>query len=164
MRYIHGCALFCLALCLSPVISAQGTNENVGEIDGSKTPELIPDDTAYKLWFIAVAEPENPTAEQRNRALAKIRASGLGDNDIAVVMRVLASFYKEHLAIDAKLRALSQSAAGDNAGALADLDAQVASAVSKAKGSLYSELSLTGQDVFRAHIARIKQKIKIVRF
>jgi hypothetical protein len=44
-----------------------------GAIDGSKTPELIPDSVAFRMFFEAVSEPPLPTPEQVRRQRAKLR-------------------------------------------------------------------------------------------
>jgi len=61
-------------------------------IDGAKHPELIPDLVAYRLFLITVAEPENATAERKQRQRAFLRAAGIEDDDLRSVVNVLATF------------------------------------------------------------------------
>lgn len=70
--------------------SAAALSENV--IDGRKQPNLIPDPTAYRLWFLSVAGPEIPTAQQQARERAVLRTAGLPDSDVPYAAGVLADF------------------------------------------------------------------------
>ncbi len=47
---------------------------------------------AYRLVFLAVAEPENPTLQQVNRFRAKLASAGLSDEDLEALRQILANF------------------------------------------------------------------------
>jgi len=74
-----------------------------GTIDGAKNPELIPDAVAYRLLFLAVAEPENATEEQKARARAKINPAGLSETDVEAFLLLLAQFDQGMTAINAQI-------------------------------------------------------------
>jgi hypothetical protein len=74
-----------------------------GTIDGAKNPELIPDAVAYRLLFLAVAEPENATDEQKARARGKIHPAGLSETDVEGFLILLAQFDQGMTAIDAQI-------------------------------------------------------------
>jgi hypothetical protein len=65
-------------------------------IDGAKHPELVPDLVAYRLYFVAVAEPIDATAEQKQRQRAFLKAAGIGDADLESAIAVLATFKKSY--------------------------------------------------------------------
>jgi hypothetical protein len=61
-------------------------------IDGAAHPELIPDSTAYRLLFVVVGEPPNPTPQGVVRQAARLNAAGLTGNDAQAAVGVLATF------------------------------------------------------------------------
>jgi hypothetical protein len=88
------------ALCMAAFATAGGaqntshTHESSpgSIIDGSVHPELIPDSTAHRLYFIVVSELPNPTPEQRNRQIAHLRRIGLQNSDIERMIPALENF------------------------------------------------------------------------
>jgi len=79
---------------LAPVPSAPATAQPdpAGTIDGAKNPELIPDQVAYRLVLLGIAEPENATDAQKARFQAKIAPAGLDVSDTEALLGVLAPF------------------------------------------------------------------------
>jgi hypothetical protein len=73
-----------------PVTSAHP--DPPGTIDGSKSPELIPDDDAYRLVLLGFAEPENPTPAQEARMRGKIAPAELDKDDTDALIRILEHF------------------------------------------------------------------------
>ncbi len=71
-----------------------------GTIDGAKNPELIPDEVAYRMIVLAVAEPADATDEQEERARAKLNAIGFSDDDAAAFLTLLAEFQTQAKALD----------------------------------------------------------------
>jgi len=64
-------------------------------IDGAKHPELIPDEVAYRLIFLAVAEPEGAPAERTALARAKIAPARLSEDDAVAFLSLLTAFRKQ---------------------------------------------------------------------
>jgi hypothetical protein len=64
-----------------------------GAIDGSKTPELIPDSVAFRMFFEAISEPPLPTAEQVRRQRAKLLRAHLSEGDLNVVQSEMEAFH-----------------------------------------------------------------------
>jgi len=64
-----------------------------GAIDGSKTPELIPDSVAFRMFFEAVSEPPLPTPEQVRRQKAKLFRAQLSEGDLNVVQLEMEKFH-----------------------------------------------------------------------
>ena len=71
-----------------------------GTIDGAKNPELIPDEVAYRMLFLGIAEPEDATEPQKARARGKIASAGLSEDDTEAFLRLLAEFHKGWANID----------------------------------------------------------------
>ncbi|MGH9454955.1 MAG: hypothetical protein ACRD2O_13385, partial [Terriglobia bacterium] len=65
-------------------------------IDGARHPELVPDLVAYRLFFVTVAEPAQPTAEQKARQRAQLLTAGLKQDDLQHASSVLATFKAEY--------------------------------------------------------------------
>lgn len=62
-------------------------------IDGSKTPTLIPDSTAWRLWMLSVTskDPTHPELDQQ-REDAYLRAAGYEEDELPVMRAQLYSF------------------------------------------------------------------------
>ncbi len=73
--------------------SPNNNGSSVGVIDGSKTPDLVPDAMAYQLFFTAVSEPPNPTPAQRARQFGRLRPVALSPQDKQVLVEILTGFY-----------------------------------------------------------------------
>ena len=71
-------------------------------IDGAKNPELIPDDVAYRLIFLAIAEPEDAPPERLALARDKIAPTGLSENDTQAFLLLLTGFRKQFDALNAQ--------------------------------------------------------------
>src|SRR5690242_4560836 len=96
-RLIMGKTIVFWALCLALTASAVAQHQHEGmspteTIDGSKNPELVPDLTAYRLYFLAATSPANAPAEEAGRRWNHIRALGLNFSDSQAIGSALADF------------------------------------------------------------------------
>lgn len=147
----------------------QGSTANPdppGTIDGSNNPELIPDEVAYRVLMLAVAEPEDSTKEQLARAHAKIARANLSDDDETVFL-VTASRFKD------KVDALQAQAVQITSGfvfvdphsvqgqQLSQLGKQQDQALDDALSTFQSRLSVSGVEKLQAHVQSIKRKMKL---
>ncbi len=57
---------------------------------------MIPDDVAYRLFFITVAEPQEPTEQETGPERAFLREAGLEGQDMQSVIDVLSGFKARH--------------------------------------------------------------------
>lgn len=73
-----------------------------GTIDGSKTPWLIPDSVAYRLFFVTVAEPAQRMDDQTRRQRSRLAQAKLTDADYQSVVTVLSNFKEAHAALQQK--------------------------------------------------------------
>jgi hypothetical protein len=68
-------------------------------IDGAAHPDLIPDLTAYRLWFAAVSRPPAPTDEQIKSQHMQLAKIGLRDPDEKTLVSILADFSAQYHAL-----------------------------------------------------------------
>jgi len=113
-------------------------------IDGAKNPELIPDVTAYRLFFVAVSH--NPTAvpEEKARHANLAKRVRLADADNEALASLMATFRAQY---DELTRAYNEDVqAAVASGATPDVsiffakrDALVLAIVAKIKGTMTTE-------------------------
>lgn len=71
-------------------------------IDGSAQPELIPDSTAYRLFFLALADAPDATDAERMRHATRLKRLNLGDADQQAASAILTGFKQQYrLLVDA---------------------------------------------------------------
>lgn len=101
-------------------------------IDGAVHPELIPDSTAYRLYFVTVSTRQAPTDEDQKCQRAHLNKIGLKDGDLGVMVEILTEFRMQHDALvgqynQAAERATARDEVPDTAGFLRQLDGLVQS-------------------------------------
>jgi hypothetical protein len=138
-----------------------------GTIDGSKTPELIPDDVAYRLVLLGIAEPENATPAQQARFRAKIASAKLDVDDTQALVVILAAFQKELDALNEQSKQIRLRTPIPMGGTpayqqLAELSKQRLSVVAEAMGALPARLSPAGAAQFEAYVKAQKRGMKYV--
>jgi hypothetical protein len=72
---------------------AHGTMSIV--VDGRKTPNLVPDDLAYKHWLNTIAEHANCTADETRRQSMRLNRIGLSSEDLSAVKSALAGLRED---------------------------------------------------------------------
>jgi len=65
-------------------------------IDGAVNPELIPDSTAYRLWFVTVSRPANATEGETKHQAAQLGKIGLNSADLSALIPVLGAFNSQY--------------------------------------------------------------------
>jgi hypothetical protein len=102
MRSIIQRLCFCCATYICVTVGyTQETPSSSGAsvIDGSKTPELIPDSTAFRLVLVGLAEPPNPTSAQAARQRRKLSQFVATESDRQIFSFLLANFYAQYAAL-----------------------------------------------------------------
>jgi hypothetical protein len=82
-------AFMVLAMCslAGPAMSQQAHQHPQSPvIDGSVHPELIPDLTAYRLWFVSVSRGPNSTDAEMKHQAAQLNRALLGAQDQKIVI------------------------------------------------------------------------------
>ncbi len=136
-----------------------------GTIDGAKNPELIPDETAYRLVLLAFAEPENPTDAQTARFQAKIAGAGLSDDDTEAFRRISAHMQTELddlRAQESAVFAASPMPHPDSVGAtkLVEISHQRDAVFAEAMSALPARLSASGAAMLHDFVQREKRGMK----
>ncbi len=147
--------------------ATSGASDPPGTIDGSKNPELIPDELAYKMVLLSLIEPQNPTDAQKARQGAKIRMTGLSDGDAAALLATVGEFRDQLATIDSQV---AQIHARDPIPSPNSTDWQQLAQLQKQKDQFVSDtilvltgrLSSDGLKKLQAHIWNIKHGIKRV--
>lgn len=138
-----------------------------GMIDGSKNPELIPDQAAYRAVLLAFAEPENPTDAQKARFHAKIAPAGLGGLDTDAFFAVLTHFRKQSDALHTQAAAILARNPLPHPDSvdyqtLKDISQQEQSVFAEAISAIPARLSLDGAAKLDTFIKNEKRGMKYV--
>jgi hypothetical protein len=135
------------------------THDHADVIDGSITPDLISDSTAWRLWLIAVTTEDNgkpELSEPRRRAFLK--QAGIKDSEFSLAEGALAQFKSDYAAlIDNYNKRVS---AGDNPD-LADFIAQREALVQASQTILMGKLGTESVANFKSHIQAEKAHMKV---
>jgi hypothetical protein len=154
-----------IALSLAPIlcpvaaipVAAQAHQQAQTQIiDGSKTPEMIPDSVAYRLYFVTVAS--QASAVQR----AQLTTAGLSPDEIQAASKILAEFKSKW---ESLTKSYNQSVDASEAIGIAPdwlgFDVKSDRLVANTRDDLRRVLSATGVQSFDAHVEREKKNMKI---
>ncbi len=146
--------------------AAQGVDPP-GTIDGAKNPELIPDDVAYRLVLLAIAEPQNATDAQQARFRAKIASAKLGEEDILALLQVLGTFQGQLDALTAQANAITAVNPRPYPGSvdyqkLLTLSQQRQPVFEQAMSALPARLSSSGLAALQTYVQNAKRGMKYV--
>jgi hypothetical protein len=124
-------------------------------IDGSKTPELIPDSTAFRLVLCGLAEAPNATSDQVARQTRKLSMFVTTEADRKVFASLLSNFYAQYAALRAQYKATRGL---NNIQPFAPLrDALVSETITQ----LANQLTSTSMARFRTFVTAAKQRMII---
>lgn len=142
------------------------TPDPPGTIDGAKNPELIPDDVAYRVLLLAIAEPEDASPEQKARARAKIVRAQLSEDD-EVLFLTMATQYKTQIdSLAAQAAQITNGIAlvhpdSVQGRQLSQLGRQQDQVLVNTIAAVKSRLSVGGSEKLDAHVQSIKRKMKL---
>ena len=154
--------------CLQPSpYDAQATPrpDPPGTIDGAENPELIPDDAAYRLVLVAIAEREDATKAETARFRAKIASAGLNEEDTEALGLILVALQKQLDALNAQAHQILAQDALPLAGTpdyqqLVELNKKRAPVFREAMSAIPARLSLEGAAKFQAYVQNEKRRMK----
>ncbi|HMG84319.1 MAG TPA: hypothetical protein VK574_01170 [Terracidiphilus sp.] len=131
-------------------------------IDGSVHPELIPDLTAYRLWFVSVSRgPISTDAEMKHQA-AQLNRALLGAQDQKIVIGILATFKTQYLSLIASYNAEATAAwAKGGSPNAADFMLQRDQIVQSTYDALKANLSASGWALLDAHLNAEKHFMRL---
>jgi hypothetical protein len=152
------------ALCFfSPYSQAQDSNTSHQHaaaniiIDGATHPELIPDSTAYGMYFVSISVGPSPTASDQIRQQAQLHGIGLGEADVVTLARIVAEHRVKRDALIAQYNQAAQAATSD----IGTLLQQLAGLVQSTRDMLKVSLSPQGMMQFDAFVQSEKRHMKV---
>jgi hypothetical protein len=169
--------------CSSPTVSSGTTTQETtsavstdplaqpadppGTIDGAKNPELIPDEMAYWLIILAVAEPADATEEAKERAWAKIAPIGFSEEDAAAFLTLLAEYQGQVDAVDKQVVEIYQATPIPDPAStvykeLVDLGKQKDQLTKDAVAAIPAKLSEDGLIKLSSYLPEAKKGMKII--
>lgn len=154
--------VFAHAQFISDQIDVHVHGASAGIVDGAVHPEMIPDSTAYRLYFIAVSEPPNAAPEQKNRQLAHIRRTRLTNTDCEALVGALADFKTQYTDLIDRYNETAEAAT--KAGVQPDLQTfiqQREALVQATRDNLTMVLSPDGVSRLDSHVQKEKKGMKI---
>jgi hypothetical protein len=136
-----------------------------GIIDGAKNPGLIPDEVAYRLVLLALAEPQDASDAQKARFRAKIASAGLNEDDTEALRLILAALQKQLDALNAQANQILARDPLPYAGTpdyqqLADLAKQRGPVFAEAMSALPARLSVDGVSRLETYVQSEKRRMK----
>lgn len=131
-------------------------------IDGSKNPELIPDSSGYRLYFIAVSENPSPSVAETTRQRAHLTSAGLKGDDIQAAATVLADFKTQYAALISLYNESADVKSGSQAGLPLFLSKREA-LVQATRDALKTALTPKGMTSFHAHVLGEKARMKVAK-
>jgi hypothetical protein len=135
-----------------------------GTIDGAVSPQLIPDDVAYSLFFNFVAGRQ--TEKERNRLKSYLQQVQLAEIDTEALISISQEYQRAVDDIDTKQSALSRTNHLQNKDLeiqLAELQQRRLALVDEKVKSLPARLGDRAAENVRRHVMEyIKRKVKII--
>jgi len=131
-------------------------------IDGSVHPELIPDLTAYRLWFVTVSHGPNATGAELKHQAAQLSRTLLNADDQTIVIGILTSFKTQYLSLINSYNKVATVAwaKGESPNA-ADFKLQRDQIVQSTYNSLKTSLSASGWATLDAHVKAEKRFMRL---
>ncbi|MGH9431863.1 MAG: hypothetical protein ACRD3T_09995 [Terriglobia bacterium] len=146
----------------SPSGAAGPDGDHAVIVNGAEHPEQIPDSVAYRLVFLTMAEPEEPTDAQRARQRAYLEKAGLGEQDRISAVIVLANFKTRYDQLDAQYNesVLAANRTKEPPG-LETFLSQQDELVQETRDALKADLRPEAMDRFDAYVRREKRNMQM---
>jgi hypothetical protein len=178
MRVLVGLLTLCIVPFLIPGKQANNSNADSGKgqivahktrsreeiapegtIDGSKTPWLIPDAVAYRLFFLTVSEAPIPSEGQIRRQRSRLVQANLTEDEYRAVSTSLSEFKLHQAAFELRYSQIAdQLGSVDETSLAKERDAIVEST----RQELRNRLGPDAMSRLEAPIQREKRNMKIV--
>jgi hypothetical protein len=118
--------------------SSSSSNLPPGFVDGSKTPNLIPDTAAYRLVFLSLTVPPSANSAALSKQSALIAQIGLSEADTTTMKSTMAAFAGDYSAWQTNAKAAGSTATP------AQLSSQVTALVQQYQSVVVATLSTDG--------------------
>ncbi len=130
------------------------TSQGTILIDGSKTPELISDRHALRVWLLSVAEPPDSGPEQTHRMQVKVLGTGLNINDARILLMIVTQFANQR-------KSIMEQEITDKAMSKQQIRAAREQLFMDTEASIHKELSPQGIHELSKHLLHVKQHMVI---
>lgn len=145
-------------------IDPQARQDPTGTIDGAATPNLIPDEVAYSLFFNFLAG--RTTEKEKNTLKSYMQQAQLADVNLEALLSTAQEYQRDLNAIDEQRSALlndnHQGVTGIE-NRLNELNQRKLDLVNEKLASLPNRLGKAGAENVRRHVMEyIKRKVKII--
>jgi|SRR5450631_2423614 hypothetical protein len=146
-----------------PAMPGMDHSQPTKMIKGSDNPAAIPDATAYRLYFIAIGNPLNPTAAMIARQRAHVAKIGLASADAQALIPLLDSFKIRFAVITTAYNAQVEAAvkSGTQVPSVAAFFALRDQLVTDQRARLALAMTPTGMAQFDAHIQHEKSGMTV---
>lgn len=153
------CALLVGQTAFGQTMTHEKTAASVGIIDGAKTPDLIPDLTAWRLWLLSVtAEDSGKPEVATDRRHAFLKQAGVVDDDMVIADEALAHFKADYASMMDRYN--KQVNAGENP-SVAAFRAQRDALVQATQTSLSVQLAPSSAGKLKNFIVGEKARMKV---
>lgn len=135
-------------------------------VDGSKTPELIPDEAAIQMFILSLAAPDNGTPAQDARIRAAVMRSDLREGDIQIVKGKISEVHAQMRTLVTGIEDIHRRM-GTNPPTAARQDlvnqhTQIRTLALATYNGMLASLSGEGAGKLRQHIQYVKTRIKLI--
>jgi hypothetical protein len=131
-------------------------------IDGAKTPELIPDETAYRMFLVVASEPLDASPQRKARQRAVLGPMQLSDKEYSAAVEVLAKFKAQYNAmIEHYNKSVEEANAAGRSTDIASFRAQLDALVQATRQGLAAKLAPDTMTRFHAHVQGEKRFMKV---
>ena len=143
---------------------------NVQTIDGAKNPELIPDNTAFRLWLVTVSTLPNASVQERERQEAHFnRLHFSSPLDRPLLQSILTNFKSQYTSLINHYNEAQKAAWASGPVPIAQQQADLKllleqrdELVAATRVAITNQLSTEGANHVMAHVVSEKQFMKIV--
>ncbi len=149
-------------LCFQHESHTQAAVANRMVVDGSKTPELISDETALRAFFITLAEPKSADDAAIGRLRAKVAQIGLTPEDASMVIAAAQDFHGPATECLRRMRDANSRPGGPDRAAYMQAYNDVGQAIRAAYNGLLLRLSPEGREKLASHLQYVKTRIRII--
>lgn len=129
-------------------------------IDGATHPELIPDLTAYRLYFVTVSRQPDATNDEIKHQAAQLAKIGLTDADRKILIAILATFNSQYRSLVKAYNEEATAANGEGTG-IGSFQLQRDQIVQTTRDTVKARLSAGGWALLDTHVQGEKKNMKL---
>jgi hypothetical protein len=147
--------LLACSLSAALILLAQTQTPGPHGVDGSKTPDLIPDDVAYRFVLLSLIVPDNPTQLDLFKHNARLKRLAMDSANKQRIEGVLVAFAREYTAWQSSISSVPTT----NLAELQHLQIERDALVSKYESLISSQLSRESALIFKQYVTSQKTKM-----